>query len=572
MAPSGSLGSRVALAALCAAWSALAATQAEGQILQPPERNARQQGRAQKKAAISPAAPLPMLPPPLPKPGQAPQPLGLSIPANPVPLMRGSSAESDAGVSTSANYGAPVKREKSPRPYPPPRAPYPPPFSPKNPLPALEPYKTSYVARQRLRLRPTAAPDAATAPAPPPVTVAAEPTIKVKPKPKVDLNPYDPIGVGLGSTLLFPYVQASGGYDDNPNRLAPTYNPRGSAFFRGEGGLKVKSDWARHSLEGELRGGYSEYVDYPTASRPDAAGAMTARYDVTRDTALELRGRLSLDTQRPGAPAIQPGQSTVYVVNRPAILGVGAQGGVSQKFGRIGVELRGTYDRVWYEDAQYSNGTTLNLAATSYNDYGVLMRASYEATPDLKPFVEGTLDKRVHDSPVDFNGFYRDSVGYIVRGGAQFNVTEMVKGEISGGYGRRDYDDPRLVPLRGPVIDAALIYAPSALTTLTLRGSTSMNETTLANASGVLTRSITATLSHDLMRNLNVTLTGNYFTNNYQGADVQERGGYAGVTLDYKVTRTVSLRGSYRYELLDTTYPNADYTANVYLVGLRFQL
>ncbi len=31
-----------------------------------------------------------------------------------------------------------------------------------------------------------------------------------------------------------------------------------------------------------------------------------------------------------------------------------------------------------------------------------------------------------------------------------------------------------LAELRGPVIDAALIYTPSALTTLTLRGSTTM--------------------------------------------------------------------------------------------------
>jgi hypothetical protein len=45
-----------------------------------------------------------------------------------------------------------------------------------------------------------------------------------------------------------------------------------------------------------------------------------------------------------------------------------------------------------------------------------------------------------------------------------------------------------------------------------------------------------------------------------------------GVKLDYKITRTISLRGSFMHELLDSTFANADYTANVYLVGLRFQL
>jgi hypothetical protein len=190
----------------------------------------------------------------------------------------------------------------------------------------------------------------------------------------------------------------------------------------------------------------------------------------------------------------------------------------------------------------------------------------------LKPFVEGTFDWRVHDSPTDQNGFYRDSSGYIARGGATFNVTELVKGEVSAGYGQRDYDDIRLAPLRGPVVDAALIYTPSALTTVTLRGSTTMNETTLANASGALTRSVTATLSHDLMRNLNVTVTGGYFENEYQGTATRENGGSVGVKLEYKVTRSIVLRGSYTREMLQSTFVNSGYAANVFLVGLRFQL
>ncbi|WP_330083946.1 outer membrane beta-barrel protein [Methylocystis iwaonis] len=559
------------MAALCAALAVAAAAPAHGQALPQPKAS----------------APLSTLA------GQDKPPLRrLDSPGSAVAPQAGSLGLGQTpGLSAGANYGAPVKRQKLPKPYPPRRAPYPPPFSPKTPLPALEPYKSSYLAKQRaLRLRSTYAPPGQhlLAPAPPPVTVAAEPTIKAKGKPKVEMNPYDPLGVAVGSTLLFPFVQTSGGYDDNPNRLSASYNPRGSTLFRGEGGLRVKSDWSRHSLEGELRGGYSEYFDYPTASRADAQGAMTARYDLTTDTALDLRGRLQLDTQRPGAPAISADQSSVYVVNRPIILGVGTQGGVTQKFSRIEVSLRGTYDRVWYQDAQYSNGTTLNLASTSYNDFGALLRTSYEVTPDLKPFVEGTLDKRIHDSPVDPYGFYRDSTGYTIRGGATFNVTEMVKGEISGGYGQRNYADFRLAELRGPVIDAALIYTPSALTTLTLRGSTTMNETTLAYASGVLTRSITATLSHDLMRNLNITFTGNYFTNDYQSSDspivvaaavasgaslnVRERGGSAAVRLEYKLTRSITLRGSFTHEQLSSSFRNAGYSANVYLLGLRFQL
>jgi hypothetical protein len=535
---SGISGSRIALAALVAAATTLAAPASRAES-----------GPPKLRSAILPSSP-----------PDAERPFGLA----PAPPIRGALSGEQPREPESPPAG-----RRLPRPYPPPPAASPPPFSPKRPLPALEAYPASSWARRAARLRATASPSPA---APPPPTVAATPTIKTKPRPKPDPNPYDPVGVGLGSTLLFPHVEAAGGYDDNPNRLSPNFNSRPSKLFRAEGGLKVKSDWARHSLEGELRGAYSEYFDFPTASRPEAAGFLVARYDVTRETALDLRGRLSLDTIRPGAPAIFSGIPAVQVVNRPVVLGLGAQPGVTQRFNRLELSLRGTYDRVWYENARYSDGSILDLARTSYNGFGGLGRLSFEVSPDLKPFVEGSMDRRVHDLPTDFNGFYRDSVGYVVRGGAAFNVTELVKGEVSGGYGERTYDDPRLPELRGPIIDAALIYTPSALTTLTLRGSTTLNETTLANAAGVLTRSVALQLSHDLLRNLNVTLTGNYFANDYQGADVVERGGGVGVRLDYRITRTVSLRGSYMHERLDSSFPNADYTANVYSLGLRFQL
>lgn len=545
---------RVALAALGAVLTAQAATPAGAQ--------SRSLGLQQQKALRPLAAPS------NPRASADGGDAGLDPVAPPenATQMRGPLADSGAA----GGVDSPRPGARKPKPYPPERAPYPKPLSPRPALPPLEPYASSYVAKKAARSR--SATTRGPTPPPPSVTVATPPAIPHKPKPKVEANPYDPLGVTLGSMIFSPYVQASGGFDDNPNRLAPAFSPRPSSLVRGEGGVKVKSDWARHSVEGELRGGYSEYFDNKNASRPDATGQMAARYDVTRDTSLDLLGKMSLDTMRPGAPALYSGQTSVYVTNRPINLGMGAQGGVTQKFGRLALSLRGTYDRVWYQNGVYSDGATLNLASTSYNDFGALLRASYEATPDLKPFVEGTVDSRVHDQPTDFNGFYRDSKGYVVRGGAQINVSELVKGEVSGGYGQRDYQDPRLPPLRGPVIDAALIYTPSPLTTVTLRGSTAMNETTLAYASGALTRSITATLSHDLMRNLNVTLTGSYFTNDYQGTYVRERGANMGVKLEYKVTRSISLRASYMHELLNSSYANADYTANVYLVGLRFQL
>lgn len=552
--PSDCRRSRAAYAALCVVLAAFAASPALGQS-KPLAGDAR--------PASPPLAPLSQPAPSLPL-------MDVEVPPGSEPLMRGAPDEKDQPVSGYANYGTPQRKEKLPKPYPKPRVYTPRPFAPKNPLPPLEPYRKSSQAKALLKLKPTTQPSS---PIPPPVTVAALPTLPPKPKPRRELKPFEPMGVGVGASRVSPFLQLSGGYDDNPNRLAPgTAGKRGSSVIRGDGGFALRSDWSRHSLIADLRMGYALYPDYSPANRPDGAGALVARYDITRDTQIDYKMSFSLDTIRPGAPGLSTGVPDVFVVNRPIVIGATAQPGITHRFGRLLVSLRGGYERVNYENGINNDGTILNLAATSYNGFGGGGRISYEITPDLQPFVEGDVDRRLHDSPVDFNGFYRDSVGFAVRGGAVVNFSELLKGEAGAGYGERNYADPRLTTLRGPIVDASLIYTPSALTTVTLRASTTLNETTLADASGVLTQSYSVEVSHDLLRKLNVTLLGSYFVNDYQGADVFERGYSAGVKLDYKITRTLSLRGSFVHENLATSFPNADYTANTLLLGLRFQL
>ena len=110
---------------------------------------------------------------------------------------------------------------------------------------------------------------------------------------------------------MTPFVETSTGYDSNPDRLSKSNltAPTGSKRLRADGGFKLRSDWERDSLQGDLRLGYVDDLDYEEASRPDSAGNLIGRYDVTRDTAIDVLGRFNLDTQRPGAPAISSGSA-----------------------------------------------------------------------------------------------------------------------------------------------------------------------------------------------------------------------------------------------------------------------
>jgi hypothetical protein len=482
--------------------------------------------------------------------------------------------------STAPNYGKPRQKILGPiRPRPAPRP-------SARQLPPLEAYKNSKIARDLLkrgvRTDPNALRDTTggppkvfdptlgvPAPSNPPPSVAVLPTIPIKPRLKGDDAPYAPIGVGIGNVRLRPSLETSVGYDSNPNRVATPL--RGSSELRADGALNIQSEWSNHELKGDLRLGYADFPQVPKANRPDGAGTLIGRIDVTRDTQIDLGARYTLATQRPGSPELPFGTGGTTVTNQPLIFSSGATLGATQRFNRLELSLKGTFDRTVNQNATQSDGTIINLAANNFNAYGVTGRAAYEISPKLKPFVETTVDTRRYDQLLDQNGFERSSNGVSARGGATYQITSLISGEASAGYGQRKYEDPRLSNLNGPLVDASLIYTPTPLTKITLRGTTSFDETSVSNASGAVVRRLTLEVSHALLRNVTLTALGTFQDTQYRGVTLEEKYFNGTLRAEYNLTRTVAVRASYTFEKLKSTSVGSDYTANVFLLGLRFQ-
>ena len=104
----------------------------------------------------------------------------------------------------------------------------------------------------------------------------------------------------------------------------------------------------------------------------------------------------------------------------------------------------------------------------------------------------------------------------------------------------------------------------------------------MPNASGAIARKAQVEIQHDLLRNVRITGQASYQVTSYQGQNISssftgsstglnERLTTAGVKAEYSLTRTVVVKASYAYERLKTTVPGADYTANIFLLGLRLQ-
>ena len=432
------------------------------------------------------------------------------------------------------------------------------------PLPPLTTYKTAPGT-----IRKGGGPQPATVPGQlPPPTVAVIPILPSPPKPKPEDKPYDPLGGDIGSLRLFPYGEIDTGYDDNPNRLADQVI--GSSYVHGETGLRLQSQWSQNSLSVNLRAGYYEFQQVPAANQPDVAGTVIGRIDVTRTTQINLESRFALTTQQPGSPLIAI-PSNVFITNRPMVTTYGQTVGVSQQFNRLTLDLRGSFDRMIFGDATQSDGTMLLLSQYDFNTYGVTGRASYELTPTFIPFVQVTGDERRYDNFLDLYGYARDSNGIAAKAGAKLNLTQLLTGEVSAGYANRVYVDPRLPNVSAPTLDGSLIYTATPLTKLTLTAVTTLSETTFVNASGAVSHSVTAEISHALLRNLTLKGAASYQINQYVGAPITEHLYSARLGLDYNLTRSIIIRGSFTHSRLSSNFLGDSFTDDVFLVGVKLQ-
>jgi hypothetical protein len=384
-----------------------------------------------------------------------------------------------------------------------------------------------------------------------------------RPKPQREADPYAPLGIRAGSFILKPAVELSGGYDSNPRRST---DGEGSALYIFAPELLAYSDWERHQLRADLRGSYTGYNAASDLNRPYFQSTIDGRFDWTRQTSVNLQSRFLLSTDNPGSPDFQAG------VAEPTIFtNVGGSAGVTHRFNRVEIGGKLEIDRTRYQDSLLTDGTESSNEDRAFYEYGLELRGSYEASPGFKPFIALEADSRVHDLAVDRSGFRRDSKGFSPRVGTTFELTRLLTGDFSIGYLTRAYDDPRLAELNGFIADGSLAWAISPLTTATFTARSAAYESTQPDISGVLARDFGVQVEHSFRDWLSGTLKFGFGVDDYVGSSQVDHRLLASAGLTYKFSRMLQLKGEAKREQRTSNELNQDYSANIFMLGLRLQ-
>jgi hypothetical protein len=338
---------------------------------------------------------------------------------------------------------------------------------------------------------------------------------------------------------------------------------------------RLASQWSRHSLN--FFGGVTTrtFADNGDDTTFDWRMGADGRFDIVRDMYVT------------GGAAFGQASESRFSGNGPAAL----TGPIDYDFTEANAELVRNVNRIRaavgfnYGKYDFKDGR-LNPSIVTPNpifeqddrDHDRLElrgRVDFAVSPDTALFGQVSHNKRDYDLDSGFtnndpvNGALirdRDSEGWRYLVGANFDLTNVVRGEVAVGYQSTDFDSPFFDSVEGFAAYGQIDWFMTQLTTATFNAGRETVESGVTGAAGVERTSLGARVDHELRRDLILTGGLRYEQDDFISLDRDEDRTAFDAGVDWHANRALTLGA--RYERFDQQSSGVDrdrdFDANVF--------
>lgn len=356
---------------------------------------------------------------------------------------------------------------------------------------------------------------------------------------------YEALGVRLGGFMAYPRLEASAEYNDNI--FATATDEESDTLFRVVPSLNVQSNWSRHYVQAYARGTFSRYADNSGENTNEADVGLNGRLDVQRF--LKVDGGLSYQrlaeartSQNAPDASFEPIEYNLARANL----------GVEKVFNRVKASATANFARYDYKNGE-TNPSLFNPTGVVRQDdrdrdvVALTLRGDYALSPDTAVFIQGTVNNRDYNDPSTPTVAARDSDGYEVLAGANFEVSRLVRGDAGVGFVSQNYDDPRFEDVDGFGARVNLEWFPTELTTVSGTVQRVVEDSTQIGAGGFLSSSGSLQIDHELRRNVILSGTLAYADDKFKGVDRNDERWLAALSGTYLVNRYIGVSLGYTY-------------------------
>ena len=394
-------------------------------------------------------------------------------------------------------------------------------------------------------------------------------------------NGYTPKGIHMGSFYLYPVVEAGVGYDDNVFRLPDDVSAVGSdgvaavdsqasdTAVTARASITANSDWSRHAINGLASVDLGKYSEYSSEDFGNYLVGADGRLDIKRD--INVTGKIGIQKQNESRSSVDsregyPGTPVIYGAEPTQVHSQYIGAAFDYRPARFGVRATVDYQQLDYDDVTNVFGNNVDNSDRDRARSDASLRLDYEIMPQRRLYVEGAVNNVDYDRITDNSGIERNSSGFKGTAGINFDLNNLLLGDVYFGYIERNYDSPEQADISSNLLGMGLQWFPTRLTSVDLGLDKRIEESTEATASGYLSTMARIGVNHELKRNIILTADADYTKNEFQQNEPGQKEneniqGY-GLKGKYMFSRLWYTSLRYRYESRDSDIKLQEYTNN----------
>ncbi|WP_294238818.1 outer membrane beta-barrel protein [uncultured Sphingomonas sp.] len=309
---------------------------------------------------------------------------------------------------------------------------------------------------------------------------------------------YDPLGIRLGSFVATTQLSTSWAYSSNV--FNDNTNRRADSLLILQPYVGIYSDWKAHQAQLVATGDLRRYANTTIRNQNAWSLAPSGRLDISDALKVRVEGQVERGYESPFSGDVianltVPSRFLHSSLATRAVYGVGRS--------RISTALeRNAYS---FDDLVFADGTVRQQNYRDRVGYKGSLTYEYGFSPSVSLYARAEAD-RLRYSFLSFGQPNRDSNGYRLLGGANFDLAGVARGTIGIGYGVRNFDASYLYQnLRGFSAEARGDWFPSELTTVSFQLQRVLSDTELTNVGAMWTNRAHVSVDHELLYNLILT-------------------------------------------------------------------
>ncbi|QGZ93373.1 Outer membrane protein (porin) [Terricaulis silvestris] len=372
------------------------------------------------------------------------------------------------------------------------------------------------------------------------------------------------LGWRLGGFWLKPQVSLDLGYSDNV--AASETDPEASTVYQADVRIDLESNWGRHELHGSL--------DIPTVN-------YTSDFSAT-DVIAELGGRLDIDRGLSVNGGASYGRRTEPYSFLPSGVELsdpleydttGAYVGFAQTFNRVRLAGRASMLERDFHDGELTNGLPFEVDDRDVTQVSYGLRADYAMTARTSLFVSAEANTREHDLVPPAVLVNKDSEGYEVLVGANFDLTHLMSGELGVGYYAQSFDEPGVEEQTGFAARGQIEWYPDELVTVTVGVERAVSEAFAVGARSLVNTDANIGIDYEYRRNIILSVASGYSFEEYGEIDRQDRRWtvYAGGEYEFNRFTSFNARIGHGEQESEGADFGRSYEENVASIGVRLR-